>query len=217
MAHIGEPTLQNSINVIIMASGTGSNATNLIQYAKKKLTNVNICAVITDNPNAGIIERCDDLEVNCYIVPFERVKSLTYEANKLEHEQKILEIADSYKADWIMLAGYMRILSSDFIFYYRDENLGASRVINIHPALLPDFKGKDGYEQAFAANVPESGVTVHLVDAGIDTGPILLQEKFKRIESDTLEDFKSRGLKIEHKLYPQILELIENKNIKLQK
>jgi len=205
--------LQKLINISIFASGSGTNAVNLINYARKNLQRINIKSVITDNPSAEIIEKCKKLNVECYIVPFVRNPALSYKANKLEHEHKILNIVNKSCIKWILLAGYMRILSSDFLFHFRDEHLRASRVINIHPSILPLFKGKDSYEQAFKANVEESGVSIHLVDPGIDTGKILIQKRFKRYEDDSLEQFKSRGLKLEHETYPQILELIENNNI----
>jgi phosphoribosylglycinamide formyltransferase-1 len=93
--------------------------------------------------------------------------------------------------------------------------LKLNRVVNIHPSLLPSFPGKNGYGDAFDYGVKVSGVTVHFVDDGIDTGPILLQESFVRDSNDTLESFKTKGLELEHLIYPKALDMIMNDQIEV--
>ena len=102
-----------------------------------------------------------------------------------------------------------------FMKNWHDE-AGYFRVVNIHPSLLPAFKGTRGYEDAFNYGVKVSGVTVHLVDEDVDHGPILAQEPFPRFDSDTLESFCARGLSVEHALYPAVLQMIASNGGKLQ-
>lgn len=188
------------VNAVIMASGNGSNAIELIKL-EKELDNINFKFIITDNKDAGIINKGKSLKKDVFL--FENKN------NKLEHEEKILNKLKSENIEWIFLAGYMRILSSDFINHFYDDDLDQAKIINIHPSLLPDFKGKDAYEQAFKAKVNNSGVSIHFVDAGIDTGKIITQKEFPLIKGESLENFKKRGLKLEHDLYPKVVKNID--------
>ncbi|MBL7665941.1 MAG: phosphoribosylglycinamide formyltransferase [Bacteriovoracaceae bacterium] len=185
--------------IAIMASGNGSNAESLITKAQELETKLNVVLVITDQPKAYVIERCKKHYIPCLIIE--------KKSDKSEHEKNILSVLKDFKIDWILLAGYMRILSPTFLKQY------PKRVINIHPSLLPAFPGKSGYEDAFAANVTKSGVTIHYVDEGIDTGEIIMQESFNRMKDDTFSDFKNRGMNLEYKLYQQTLEWIANGKI----
>ena len=132
------------------------------------------------------------------------------------HEQQVLRILkERGELDFIVLAGYMRILSENFLRGFKDERLGIYRVINIHPSLLPAFPGAHAYEDAFAYGVRLSGITVHLVDEKVDHGPILAQECFERLPQDSLDEFKARGLAVEHRLFPQVLQEISKNGIQL--
>jgi phosphoribosylglycinamide formyltransferase-1 len=133
---------------------------------------------------------------------------------RLEHEEKVRELLQTISFDYIILAGYMRILSPKFLNHFRDPR-GFFRVINIHPSLLPAFPGKCAYEDAFNYGVKISGITVHLVDEQVDHGAILAQQSFPRLPDDTLETFKARGLAVEHALYPAVLREISNNGIKM--
>jgi phosphoribosylglycinamide formyltransferase-1 len=135
--------------------------------------------------------------------------------SRAQHESSILEALSSFKIDYIVLAGYMRILTASFLNHFRDPR-GFYRVINIHPSLLPAFPGKSAYEEAFAYGVKVSGITVHLVDEQVDHGAILAQQAFPRHDDDTLETFKQRGLSVEHVLYPRVLQDICQHGIKVQ-
>jgi phosphoribosylglycinamide formyltransferase-1 len=111
--------------------------------------------------------------------------------------------------DFLVLAGYMRILSESFLRAYKDPR-GFYRIVNIHPSLLPSFPGKSAYEDAFNYGVKVSGITIHLVDEKVDHGYILAQEAFPRFDDDTLATFKARGLAVEHKLFPEVLQTLAN-------
>lgn len=184
--------------IAIFASGTGSNALALIDYAQK--INSPISCLICDNPQAPIVKA--NIDIPIYVVPFDR--------NKSEHEKTIEQILAKHQVNWIFLAGYMRILSREFIQKFSDKD--RSRIINIHPSLLPQYKGLNAYERSYMNNDSFSGVTIHYVDSGIDTGEIIFQGKFERKNEDKLEDFINRGKKLEHLLYPKILERITNHN-----
>jgi phosphoribosylglycinamide formyltransferase-1 len=182
----------------IFASGTGTNAIRLLEAAAE-LENIRIVSLIVDtksSPLPGIVrERFPETQVSV-ILPETGLPALE---RKLRHEGQILSQLEACGVEWILLAGYMRILGPTLLEAYPE------RIVNIHPSLLPLFPGVDSYRRAFEAGVTESGVTIHLVDQGVDTGPILLQQKFLRLPQDTLESFTQRGKELEWKLYPEIL------------
>ncbi len=131
-----------------------------------------------------------------------------------DHETRLLETLSRYPVDYVVLAGYMRVLTSSFLQHFHHQD-GYFRIVNIHPSLLPAFPGANAYEEAFAYGVRLSGITIHLVDEKVDHGPILAQEAFARLEEDTFDDFKARGLSVEHRLYPQVLQSIALQGIRL--
>lgn len=186
-------------NIALLASGTGTNALNLIE-ASKAFKNVRVACLIVDtlsSPLPDIVrEKYPMLPVH-RILPMGGLKG---QARKLDHEKRVLETLTNHEVNYICLAGYMRILGPLLLDTFRN------RIVNIHPSLLPLYPGIDSYKRAFEDGVSESGVTVHIVDEGVDTGPVLFQEKFPRLESDTLDDFIQRGKEIEWKLYPLILK-----------
>jgi phosphoribosylglycinamide formyltransferase-1 len=186
-------------NIALMASGNGSNAVNLLEAAKR-YPNVRIACLIVDtqdSPLPDIVRRKYPMLPVYRILPMRGLKA---QDRKSEHEKRILEALTSHEVNFVLLAGYMRILGPILLDTFRN------RIVNIHPSLLPLYPGMDSYKRAFEDNVSESGVTIHIVDTGIDTGPVLLQERFKRLETDTLSDFVQRGKDLEWKIYPKILE-----------
>jgi phosphoribosylglycinamide formyltransferase 1 len=195
----------------IFASGLGSNALNLISYARENAEKFSIEVLVTDKENAPVIINAQKLGVQVEVIPY--TSTGKPKLDKKNHEEKILAALKKYNISWVALAGYMRILSPEFLANFYDQKLQKNRVLNIHPSLLPDFPGKDGYGDAFSAGVPFSGVTVHFVDSGVDAGPIFLQRSFERNSSDTLEDFISRGKKIEHEIYREAIKLVTEDRI----
>ncbi|MCM8775233.1 MAG: phosphoribosylglycinamide formyltransferase [Candidatus Omnitrophica bacterium] len=152
--------------------------------------------VISDNPQAGAISKAERLRVPVRIV--ERKNFLS----KPEFENAIIRHLEASQIDLIALAGFMKILSPDFVKRYR------GRIINIHPAYLPDFRGAHAIRDAFEAKVKETGVTVHFVDEGVDTGPIILQRKVPIDPQDTLESLEAKIHAVEYELYPEALRLV---------
>ncbi len=188
------------MKIAILASGNGSNAEALMHFSAKNQKLVEVALVLTNKKDAGVIKRCQRLGVA---------------SGFFDNEKELLLKLNDIKPDWIFLAGFMKILSAEFLNNYYDENLKINRVINIHPALLPLYPGLNSYERAFVDSVKEGGVTIHLVDNGVDSGPIIIQKSFPRLESDSLDDFKKRGLSLEHKMYTQVLEKLAKGTLEL--
>jgi phosphoribosylglycinamide formyltransferase-1 len=187
--------------VAIFASGAGSNALNLIQ-AGSSLSEVKVTCLVVDTETSPLPEilKTKHPEIKIYkILPDSSLKG---KERKLEHEKRIVLALQEEKVEWILLAGYMRILGTTLLKAFHQ------RIVNIHPSLLPLYPGVDSYRRAFEDGVSESGVTIHIVDEGVDTGPVILQEKFPRLPGDTLADFIQRGKEIEWRLYPLVLEKI---------
>lgn len=207
-------TLQKIYKVAVFASGSGSNAENIIKFSKNE--NFEVSFVLTDKKNAGVIERSNKLEVPCYVIPFQKSEDSLI-ANKIAHELQIYELCQKHNVEWVFLAGYMRILSEEFLNNFKNESTSLTQVVNIHPSLLPSFPGKNAYEQAFNSGVKMSGVTVHFVDPGVDTGMPIYQECFERNVNDSLEDFVNRGLEVEYRLYKKAIKDIFTKEICLKK
>lgn len=186
-----------------MASGRGSNAKALMEKAGE-LSGIEIKCLISDNVDAPVLNLASQFSVESFCFPVNKeIKNIP--ARKLAQEEQILTVMKEKKIDWVLLAGYMRLLSAEFLAYFYDPKLKLNRVINIHPSLLPKFKGANGYEQAFAAGEEVSGVTVHYVVPEMDSGPIILQAEFSKIAGETFETFKQRGLALEHQVYPRVL------------
>lgn len=187
------------LNLVVMASGQGSNCKAILDAIRSGRLDATVHAVISNLEDAPVLALAQSAGIEAHAVPH---RGKTREA----HEQELLRIMSGYPIDYVVLAGYMRMLTPTFIQAFPGE--GHYRIVNIHPALLPAFPGVNGYGDAFAYGVKVSGVTVHFVDELMDHGPIILQDTFPRMETDTLADFKARGLALEHQLYPQALQLL---------
>ncbi len=179
--------------IAILASGSGSNAESIMNWAKGSAKAQVVC-LLSDKKGAGALERASKFGVPAFYVKKKKSES------RNDYDQKLIVALKDYDPDWIVLAGYMKLLTPGFLHVFR------GRVINIHPSLLPLFPGKNGYAEAFAAGVSESGCTVHYVDEGMDTGEIIAQKSFLLKKGETFDEFKSRGLLIENAFYPEILE-----------
>jgi phosphoribosylglycinamide formyltransferase 1 len=193
-----------SIKLAVFVSGRGSNLEAILKAIKEERLAAQVKAVVSNEPGVPALEISRAYGIEPLVIPSLRV-------SRQQHEMRVEESLDRLEIDYIVLAGYMRLLSPNFLNTYRDIR-GFYRVTNIHPSLLPNFPGMNAYEDAYEYGVKVSGITVHLVDDQVDHGPILAQESFVRLPEDSLEDFKARGLAVEHKLYPTVLqELAEGK------
>lgn len=191
------------IKIAILASGNGSNAEALIKKSRT-LANVEIVDVITDNSEARVIQRCLTLDQVCTVIDKKKFET------KLQHENEILHRLFSIQADWVFLCGYMRILSPHFLEAWRLFHKGAGQIVNIHPSLLPDLPGAHSIERAWEMGHSMSGVTLHFVDEGVDSGKILDQKHLKVDRLGTFEAFKAEMHLLEHKIYENFLVSLAN-------
>ena len=146
-------------------------------------------------------------------VPIEIIESKGFKGTRAEYDKEIISILTKYgvspKNGLVCLAGFMRIISPEFVKKYKNK------IINIHPALLPAFPGLDSQKQALDYGAKVSGCSVHFVDAGMDTGPVIIQAVVKINEKDTEESLSKRILKEEHRIYPEAVNLFARKKIKV--
>lgn len=173
-------------NIAVFASGRGTNFSAISREVKKGKIKANLALLICDNPKAGVIARAKRAGIKVGLV---------------KTEAEIVRYLEENKIDLIVLAGFMRILSPEFVHRYK------GRILNIHPALLPSFKGTEGIKDAFDYGVKLTGVTVHFVDELMDHGPIILQAYVRIGENDTLTSLEEKIHKIEHNLYPEAIKL----------
>ena len=183
-----------------MISGSGTNLQALIDNIEKGLINGEISIVISDKKDAFGIQRAKKHGINAVEIDKKNF------ADKNIFMKAIMDELEKHHVELVVLAGFLSILSEDFIEKFRN------RIINIHPSLIPAFCGKGYYGQrvhkaALDYGVKVSGATVHFVDEGADTGPIILQEAVKVEDDDTPESLAARILKVEHKLLPQAVKL----------
>ena len=177
----------------ILLSGRGSNFEAIANAVESgEIPDAEIVAVISDVADAPGLHRA--LERGLPAFPIPRGGS-----SRREHEEKIWAILHSARPELICLAGYMRMLSPEFVARFR------GRILNVHPALLPKFRGLDVQRRALEAGEAESGCTVHFVDEGADTGPVILQRRVPIRPSDTVDSLSARILAEEHKAYPEAI------------
>lgn len=183
------------MRLAVLASGSGSNFQALADSKELKAAGVSIVCLFCNVPGARVVERAQKAGI-----PVEVLSHKDYHIRE-EFDRAVLERLARHKPDLIALAGYMRMLSPKFLEAYPD------RVLNIHPALLPSFPGVHGIKDAWDYGVKVTGVTLHLVDGGMDTGPIVLQEALPVQEGESLEALEERIHAIEHRLYPKAITL----------
>ncbi|HEY7574082.1 MAG TPA: phosphoribosylglycinamide formyltransferase [Thermoanaerobaculia bacterium] len=181
----------------ILLSGRGSNFEAICQATEQgRLPGAQIVAVISDVADAAGLARAAARGLPAFPLPRSDF------ASRREHERAILRVLDAANVDLVCLAGYMRLLSPDFVAAYR------GRILNIHPSLLPLYPGLHPQRQALDAGAVVSGCTVHLVDEGTDTGPVILQKQVPVLEGDTEESLSARILTVEHEAYPEAIALV---------
>jgi len=178
------------MRIAVFASGNGSNFEAIV---RKKYQKAEIVLLVTDNKNAYCIERSRRLKIPCRIFPYNDYQ------NKQDYEIAVLRLLKKENIDIIVLAGYMRIIGSVILDAYRNK------IINIHPSLLPAFKGRNAIKQAYDYGVKIIGVSVHYVTAEVDAGKIIAQESF-RIGNRSFEEVEAKIHRIEHRLYPRVIK-----------
>ncbi|MDA9721299.1 phosphoribosylglycinamide formyltransferase [Candidatus Pelagibacter sp.] len=182
--------------ISILISGRGSNLKSLIKYSKTKNSLIKIVLVISNNSKAKGLKVASKSKVKSKYIKY---------LNKSNFENRSLKLLKKHKTDLVCLAGFMKILSKNFI-----KKL-SKPIINIHPSLLPKYKGLNTHKRAIENRDKFSGATVHIVNDKLDSGKIILQKKIKILKSDTEKSLERKILKIEHKIYPlAIIKLLTN-------
>lgn len=195
----------------VLVSGRGSNLQSIFDAISAGRLKAKIGVVISDNPEALALKRIEGFNI-----PTAVIEKKDY-ASKLQFEQAIVKELNLHHVDLVVLAGFMRILSPFVIQQF------PGRIMNIHPSLLPSFPGLNPQQQALQHGVKVTGCTVHLVDEGTDSGPIILQEAVPVLDDDTTETLAGRILHVEHILYPRAVSLfcdgrltVEGRRVKIR-
>ena len=186
-----EQLIGRNLNISIFISGRGSNLLSLIKYSKIKKSKIKINLIISNNKLSKGLEFAKKNKIKYHVINYTKKK---------QAELKILKYIKKNKIDLICLAGFMKILSSDFIKKFKKP------ILNIHPSLLPKYKGLNTHRRAIENKDKFSGATVHLVTPKLDSGKIILKKKVRILKADTEKTLAKKVLKIEHKLYPAAIE-----------
>ena len=188
--------LSGKKNTAVLISGRGSNLRSLIKYSKTKNSLIRIVLVVSDNFSAKGLNYANKSNINNIVIKY---------SNRKSFEDRLFKLLRRNNVDLICLAGFMKILSGKFI-----KKLNKT-ILNIHPSLLPKYKGLNTHNRAIQNKDKYSGATVHIVNDKLDSGKIILQKKVKILKSDTRKSLEKKVLKIEHKIYPKaIIKLLSS-------
>ena len=194
------------LNLCVFASGSGSNLLAIIEAGKSGYISSQVVLVVSNNSASGALETAKKYNIPAYHL------SQKLFSTEFEFESRVLDLLNEYKADLILLAGYMKKLSSAVVKQY------SGRILNIHPALLPKYGGKGMYgihvhEAVISANEKVTGATVHFVNEVYDSGEIILQKHLKVNPDDNALSLQKRVLETEHKLYPEAIKMFEEDRV----
>lgn len=192
------------IKLGVLASGRGSNMQSIIRAIQSGQIEAEISVVLTDREGAKALDLAREQGIPAFCVPRKEC------SNQEEFEEKLLHYLKQYQVDYVILAGFMRILSPSFVRSYKQH------ILNIHPALLPAFPGAHAHRDVLAYGAKVSGCTVHFVDEGMDSGPIILQQAVPVLEGDTEESLAARVLEQEHQIYPRAIALLLNGQLTIE-
>ena len=194
------------IKIGLIASGSGSNAESIMKACEKGILKdkAEIVVLISNKANAFCLERAKK-----HNIPNILISSINFSGSREDFDRLVTKELKKYGAELICLVGYMRLVSPYFLNEFKNK------VMNIHPALLPSFAGIHGYKDAIDYGVKWSGCTVHFVDEKMDNGPIIIQKVLEVFFDDTEDSLKERGLKLEHKAFPEAIELYCDGKLKI--
>lgn len=195
--------MTDKIRVAVLASGSGTDLQSIIDASEKKMIDATISVVISDNEKSFALKRAEKHKIpGLFVNPKGK--------NREDYDKEIDKILEKHKIDLVVGAGYMRILSPCFVKRWH------GKLINIHPALLPSFKGANGQGDAFEYGVKISGCTTHFMDDQMDHGPIILQAAVKVMPGDDRDRLASRILEVEHQILPRTVQLFAEKRLKIK-
>jgi len=192
-------------SVVVLISGSGSNLQAIIDASHASDYPVNIAAVISNRPDVKGLERAKQANITSLVIDH------TQFSGRKDFDQALIEQIDHFQPDLVVLAGFMRILTQDFVEHY------TGKLINIHPALLPDFPGLNTHERAIESAVKQHGASVHFVTSEVDGGPIVLQASVPVKPDDSTEKLAQRVLQQEHLIYPLAIKWFAEKRLVLDK
>jgi phosphoribosylglycinamide formyltransferase-1 len=192
------------IGIGVLVSGGGTNLQSIIDHIEDGTLDAEIRVVLSNNPDSGALDRCKQHRIPARVLDHRQFPS------RLDFDLKAVEILKSEGVELVVLAGFMRVLSPDFLHAY------PLRVMNIHPALLPSFPGTHVQQQAIDYGVKFSGCTVHFVDEGVDSGPIIIQSVVPVFDDDSADMLAARILKEEHRIYPQAIQYYAEGRIEIE-
>jgi len=181
--------------VAILISGTGSNMCSIIDSAQEQSWPMHCALVLSDRPEAAGLLRATERGIATRTVHYR-----DYRGRRADFDKKILEVLQEVNVEWIVLAGFMRILGREFVETFPD------RILNIHPSLLPKYPGLNTFQRALEAGDKIAGCTVHLVNEAVDAGPVLGQAEVPVLDGDTEDTLRARVLEQEHILYPAMVK-----------
>lgn len=185
------------MNIALFASGNGSNVQAIIDRVEAGELDVNLAALVCDRPKAKVIERAEQANIPALVA------SPKHFETREDWELHVIDFLHDQQVDFIVLAGFMRLLKAPLLREF------PNRIINIHPSYLPDFPGMNSIQDAYDAKVAETGVTVFYVDEGIDTGKIIAQERIEINPEWSLETLETAVHEVEHRLYPAVIQNIQ--------
>ena len=185
--------------IAVFASGFGSNFQAIIEAVKQQTLNADIALLVSDNPSSKAVERANAAGIDAFTF-----YAKDY-AGKAAYEQAVLAELQKRQVEYIVLAGYMRIIGKTLLEAF------PMRIINLHPALLPSFPGAHGIADAYHYGVKVFGITIHFVDEGIDTGKIINQFAFHAEDDDTLESIETKIHQLEHQYFPLTINEVINR------
>lgn len=185
--------------IAVFASGFGSNFQAIIEAVKQQTLNADIALLVSDNPSSKAVERANAAGIDAFTFCAKNY------AGKASYEQAVLTELQKRQVEYIVLAGYMRIIGPTLLEAY------PMRIINLHPALLPSFPGAHGIADAYNYGVKVFGITIHFVDEGVDTGKIINQFAFHTEDDDTLETIETKIHQLEHQYFPLTINEVINR------
>jgi phosphoribosylglycinamide formyltransferase-1 len=190
--------------IAVFASGFGSNLQALIDFSKNDDLNGEIVLVFSNKSSAYALQRAKNHGIKSVFLDPAQFKT------RMQYDKQIISILEEEKIDLVVLAGYMLLIGQNIVEKFKN------RIINIHPALLPAFKGTHGIKDAFDYGIKVSGVTVHFVDEGLDSGPIIIQQAVEIGEDDSVETLEEKIHAVEHKIYPLAVKYFCTGRLKIE-
>ncbi len=203
-----EASIEDPLRLAVLISGGGSGLSSILSFQSSEPRCHRTVLVLADSENAGGLEHGRRAGITTRGIPLPQ--GLQSIERRLAHESIILSQIESSGAELVVLSGYMRILTPSFVAKWK------GRLLNIHPSLLPDFPGAHAHRDVLSAGVSTTGCTVHLVDEGVDTGPILAQREVPVLPDDDEEALQERVKKVEHVLYPEVIDLLCSGGVSLE-